>query len=632
MAITTVAVTCTAFGQDGNPIAGAIFKATLDKVEIYEGMVVPQVTTATTNSSGIAILNLWPNELGIRGSSYFVTGTYPGAASNFLEETAVIQNDDCNLEDAIQIETAPPLIPAGHVGAGGVVNHALVVAGGAAGFMSGEDKTKLNSIAPSATANPTTDTLAEGSTNQWFTMARVRATVLTGYTTVASAAVAATDTVLQAIQKLQAQFADKVDKVAGKQLSTEDYSTAEKSKLAGVATGATANSSDATLLARANHTGTQAISTVAGLQAELDAKPNITLVSGLIPSAYLPSYVDDVLEFANLAAFPATGETGKMYVALDTGKIWRWSGSAYVEISASPGSTDAVTEGATNLYFTVARVLAAVLSGLSTATSTAITAADTVLSALGKLQAQITLRATLVSPTFTGTPLAPTAAAATNTTQVATTAFTQAALSAWGVGTLAATLASDADTIAGTGFYRLSSSSTNGPTASEAYTLTAVQVSSSSAFHLAARASASSVRIFARTSSGGSFTTWREYVMFSATGKLTYGPAAGVGGAVTQTTSKSTGVTLNNATGQITLNASSLASNTTESFTLTNSLITANDQVIVHRKSGGTAGSYVVGCDSVAAGSCVIYIRNTTGGALAESVVLQFSLLGGLIA
>ena len=54
-----------------------------------------------------------------------------------------------------------------------------------------------------------------------------------------------------------------------------------------------------------------------------------------IASTYLPSYVDDVLEFASLAAFPATGETGKIYVTLDTNKTYRWSGSAYVEISAS---------------------------------------------------------------------------------------------------------------------------------------------------------------------------------------------------------------------------------------------------------------------------------------------------------
>lgn len=80
---------------------------------------------------------------------------------------------------------------------------------------------------------------------------------------------------------------------------------------------------------------------------------------GKVPAAQLPSFVDDVLEYANLAAFPGAGESGKIYVAQDTGKTYRWSGSAYTEISASPGSTDAVPEGATNKYFTDARARAA---------------------------------------------------------------------------------------------------------------------------------------------------------------------------------------------------------------------------------------------------------------------------------
>lgn len=78
-----------------------------------------------------------------------------------------------------------------------------------------------------------------------------------------------------------------------------------------------------------------------------------------VPAAYLPSYVDDVLEYANTAGFPAIGETAKIYVALDTNKTYRWSGSAYVEISPSPGTTDSLTEGETNLYFTTARARAA---------------------------------------------------------------------------------------------------------------------------------------------------------------------------------------------------------------------------------------------------------------------------------
>lgn len=125
--------------------------------------------------------------------------------------------------------------------------------------------------------------------------------------------------------------------------------------------------------------------------------------NGKVASAQLPSYVDDVVEYAGTAQLPGTGEAGKIYVTLDTNKTWRWSGSAYVEISPSPGSTDSVTEGSSNLYFTAARVRDAVLTGLSTATSAAISATDSVLGAFGKLQAQITAVAgDIVNAALTG--------------------------------------------------------------------------------------------------------------------------------------------------------------------------------------------------------------------------------------
>lgn len=116
-----------------------------------------------------------------------------------------------------------------------------------------------------------------------------------------------------------------------------------------------------------------------------------------IAAVYLPSYVDDVLEFANLAAFPGTGESGKIYIALDTGKTYRWSGSAFVEIVASPGTTDNVTEGSTNLYFTEARVLATVLTGLNTSGGSSVTAADSILVAIGKLENRVALNDAKVS-------------------------------------------------------------------------------------------------------------------------------------------------------------------------------------------------------------------------------------------
>ena len=64
--------------------------------------------------------------------------------------------------------------------------------------------------------------------------------------------------------------------------------------------------------------------------------------NGKVPSAQLPSYVDDVLEYASVSVFPATGESGKIYIALDTNKTYRWSGTTYTEISESLalGETD----------------------------------------------------------------------------------------------------------------------------------------------------------------------------------------------------------------------------------------------------------------------------------------------------
>lgn len=153
--------------------------------------------------------------------------------------------------------------------------------------------------------------------------------------------------------------------------------------------GVISTSANAIGLGNANNTSdiNKPISTAT--QVALDLKAD--LVGGLIPSNQLPGYVDDVLEFANLAAFPVTGEAGKIYLDLGTAGTpqYRWSGSAYSAITSSPGSTDSVPEGATNLYFTETRVRGSLLTGLSTAAGTVVAATHTVLQALGFLQKQI---------------------------------------------------------------------------------------------------------------------------------------------------------------------------------------------------------------------------------------------------
>lgn len=89
-------------------------------------------------------------------------------------------------------------------------------------------------------------------------------------------------------------------------------------------------------------------------------------VDGKVPSAQLPSYVDDVIEVATFAALPATGETGKIYVTLDTNYSYRWSGSTYVFIGRPIVNTDELAEGTTNLYFTDGRAQSAVVTQVIT--------------------------------------------------------------------------------------------------------------------------------------------------------------------------------------------------------------------------------------------------------------------------
>ncbi|MBB6578950.1 hypothetical protein HNP33_003055 [Comamonas odontotermitis] len=124
------------------------------------------------------------------------------------------------------------------------------------------DKSKLAGVADQATKNATDAQLRDRTTH-------------TGAQPISS------------VTGLQTALDSKVDKVAGKALSTEDYTTAEKNKLAAVAAGATANATDAQLRDRATHTGTQPISSVANLQASLDARLQLAggQLTGLVSTA-----------------------------------------------------------------------------------------------------------------------------------------------------------------------------------------------------------------------------------------------------------------------------------------------------------------------------------------------------------
>lgn len=126
-----------------------------------------------------------------------------------------------------------------------------------------------------------------------------------------------------------------------------------------------------------------------------------------------------------------------------------------------------------------------------------------------------------------------------------------------------------------------------------------------------------------------------ESLSLTATQKiLSTGPTAGgigygtgAGGTVTQLTNKSTGVTLDKVTGEITMNNAALAADAIVSFTLTaTNAIVASDHIFVSHVSGGTVGAYITTAVA-AAGSATITVTNVSTGSLSEAIVLKYSVL-----
>ena len=156
-------------------------------------------------------------------------------------------------------------------------------------------------------------------------------------------------------QQLKLLFAGKVDKVNGKGLSTNDYTTADKNKLAGIATGAEVN-----VLEGVNVNGTAAT------------------ITNKVAAITVPTKTSDLTNDSN-----------------------------FVTSSAVPTATTTTPK----------------MDG------TAAVGSETKYAKGDHVHPSDTSKANLASPTFTGTPKAPTAAANTNTTQIATTAFVQTAIS-----------------------------------------------------------------------------------------------------------------------------------------------------------------------------------------------------------
>lgn len=165
-------------------------------------------------------------------------------------------------------------------------------------------------------------------------------------------------------QQVKGKLNNKVDKEDGKQLSTNDYTTTEKNKLAGISSGAQANVIETVQLNGSSITpsdktvNVQVSKSTVGLnnvtndaqvkRSEMGKADGVATLdsAGKVPASQLPSYVDDVIEgYYSGGKFytskdssgnysgAITGETGKIYVNLNDNKTYRWSGTAYAVIS-----------------------------------------------------------------------------------------------------------------------------------------------------------------------------------------------------------------------------------------------------------------------------------------------------------
>ena len=301
--------------------------------------------------------------------------------------------------------------PSSHVGATGAAHGVATTS--VAGFMSSTDKTKLDGISASSVVGTALGTAAIGVSTSYARADHVHPVQTTVSGNAGTATSLATTRTISASGDAtwSVSFNGSADATAALTLAASGATAGTYKSVTVDAKGRVTAGSNPTTLA--GYGITDAVSTasrgVANGVATLDA-------SGLVPSTQLPSYVDDVLEYANLAGFPATGETSKIYVALDTNKTYRWSGTAYVYITS--GAVDSVA-GKTGVVTLVKGDV-----GLGNVDNTS----DLNKPVSTAQQTALNLKADLTSPALTGTPSAPTATAGTNTTQLATTAFVTAAV------------------------------------------------------------------------------------------------------------------------------------------------------------------------------------------------------------
>lgn len=269
-------------------------------------------------------------------------------------------------------------------------------------------------------------------TKKWVDFdGKVRAATLTGLATSTNAAVAETDSVLVAIGKLQAQINAGISAGDVMGATLEGYQAGANTALATTDTvlsamGKIQGQINARLVASNIKQGTNVSVNASGNDVTIavaDATDSVKGVTTVGATGGAEAYITPGTATQYMKGDKSWGDFASDVLSTQTTELTLTNAAIATgdSVLVALGKLQAQVNDKTK--FTSADVLATTLTGYSKGANTALDASDTVLAAMGKIQGQVEARAPLADPAFTGVPTAPTAAKDTNTTQVATTAF-----------------------------------------------------------------------------------------------------------------------------------------------------------------------------------------------------------------
>ena len=283
-------------------------------------------------------------------------------------------------------------------------------------------------------ALPTGGTAAQflDGTKKWVDFdGKVRAATLTGLVTTSNSAVTATDSVLAAIGKLQAQINAGISAGDVMGATLEGYQAGANTALTATDTvlsamGKIQGQINARLVASNIKQGTNVTVSASGNDVTIGVANATTSVKGVTTvgaAGGAEAFIEEGTDAQYLKGDKTWGDFASSVLSTKTTALTLTNAAVATgdSVLVAIGKLQAQVNDKTK--FTSSDVLATPLTGYTVGSNVALAATDTVLGAMGKIQGQINARAPLASPTFTGTPKAPTAAKDTNTEQIATTAF-----------------------------------------------------------------------------------------------------------------------------------------------------------------------------------------------------------------